>query len=1832
MKNLYAYVSVLAIVGFLFLNPNMQLWGQAAPPDFNSPAYEPAIENIVNHNDGFQTSTAVIEALTNPVAETPALQSGFRGDTIITNPVIAFIPYNQQSVTFKYIPTAAIDTVTVGIPINGVDWLSDPVVDLNDSTLTIAVSQNTGYTPNEATFDVTAEFSGGTSATCQATVLQGAAPEPFILVSPKYLAISGEGGITPPFTVNKFYVAEWEAVIDANWITIETQTPDTITFSVDPNISGEDQAATIFIQDSDNPDIRDSLTIFQFMNTAGYIFTDPQTSNVGPESGSITLDVHANIEWEYVPVENPGDMLTEVAGGQDTITFTIAGNTTTMSRKAIGRIKAVGANSPSDTFYIIQDAAYILLNPKEKLVPCEGETFVTDITRYNVDNIVADTSGFLWDVTFFDSDSLQIVVSANENSFPVSDTLIVYSATNSDIRDTLTIFQYACNQPYIVVSPKFQSLPYQGGTTGSYQISSSLVDVWEVYFETPPTWITETIIDGNELKFVANPNDSGTYQQVTFQVRSVSDHTIFDTAVIFLEAPPEPVLIASPRTQVISHTGNDSVDFRITYENITGWELDPDNTIPSWIVIDSAGGNLLSLDIVENATTASRESQLVILASNDVLIRDTVYIYQYSATEKYILAAPRERIIAATGIDSAGFNVTTANVENWLVDSAAFPQWIMLNHKNNSSFSLTINPNQEAGSLSATIKIYDSTDNSIYDSVHIFQYQGEEPVILVSPREQIAFQSGGETAPFSVETTGPVSWSVTLKPNWIQILEQGESILRVEVDPNPNLETRIGTIYVGDPDIPGVIDSVKIYQFSTLDAYLLAHPRLKSFGQAGTESTTFEITKANVLNWETAEELLPAWIQVNEDGGDILDLEILENPTNVTRHDSVFIVSDDNNGAADTILIYQFAASDTVLIASPRQQISAFGGETLDFEVTVQNAEAWKADPGTVPEWINVVSQGGSLLSLATQPNLTSSTRFTTINIFDTLNPDISDLVSVYQYAAPESYILAAPRSDTVQFFGDNLATFEITTFNLSGDLTVDENTVPAWITAAVNDNQLQLDVSPNPLSETRNTLIFLFDSGNTEIRDSIAIYQYAQPEQYILGAPREQRTGYEGGNLLYEITTANIENWIVDESTLPEWITGYEITPISLLIEVSENTSSETNSAAIRIFNPANPAVEDSVQVYQYSGLDYYILAEPREQQTANPADTLSFGITTVNLAAPWQTTFIAGAEYAEIISTGDTLLKVAVSENTDSTTHLIKIRLYSELHPSAADTVSIYQYSPFEPFIIIDPTYVLFRSGKDSLSIHTFSNMESYAILISPDEPQPPDTTWYQISKYSGSLNDSVKLSVSFNPESYKGRSSYLTFLSPDSSFVNYFHFQQRKNSFNFVSISGAITLNDGGETPLDSVAIIIDQDTLLTNQEGIFMKDNVNYGWVGVVKPEKTGYFFDPANRVFNNALEQDTVLNFTAIEIDPKIEFNIEGDSLSICPGEQVDLSSPEYPTISVTGTYGERSYKWFSTPEDPNLITDSTSTPAYQIFKPATTTTYYLVLYNNATSDTAHFTIKVNPLPANRDFEGPTEVCNNQAGAIYSVVDFEPGENFQWELSQNGSVIRNYSSNIATINWNTGPGTYTLILYTINSSGCHNTRSKTIVVSNDEAPAESTVTKKSGDNMLVCSTTNPEDFNFEWGWYEMANGNLGEKYIIPGKSEWYCRLPEDHIFDPIQYTYFVQITYKNSASCQTISFLNDNAPVQIPELSGKPFAIFPNPTSGSVWLRFNTNIEQQVIIQIRDTKGLLVAEDVLLPGLKKQIVSIETVKNLRKGIYLVELQVGDSRYNSKIVVQ
>ncbi len=1531
------------------------------------------------------------------------------------------------------------------------------------------------------------------------------------------------------------------------WITGSTvdSTSSEIAVNIQTNALPEPRSTPVRIQGIINTDtVEYTAYILQQAQQQQFILVLPQFLTLSPEAAlTIPIDITTiNVDgWTAIFTTNWISVDSASLTNQS-IRFDVAANNGNSSRTATIEIQDIENPDIAAQITLTQEASFLVLDPAQVLVPCEGANILVNISSLNVDSIVVDAGVFFGTVQIFSNDSLALTIPPNPDATARQASISVCSFDNPAICAELDVLQYSCNQAYIVISPAFHSVPYEGGLSPDYFINTSNVPTWEVIFDNAIPWITDTIFDGGNLRFQVAANSDAASRSATFKVRSTSNGAIVDSAVLFQAGAPMPVILASPRTQVVSHQGSDSVDFIITYQNIDSWTLD-NATLPPWITVDAAAGNLLSLDVMSNNSNITRNANIRIFSPATPQVRDSVFVVQYAAPEQDLVAAPRQQSLPWTASPSVAFAVTAVNVDHWLVDTTALPAWI-------------------------------------------------------------------------------------------NVAVSGDEVLMLDVEANLSASTRQAVISIFDSLQTEVRDSVSIYQFAQTEAYLIASPREKRLSRLGAEKTDFVISRANVENWETDVTTLPLWIEVLNEGNDTLSLKITENPSMQTRSASISIFATEDTTVRDSVFVFQYAANDTVLIAAPREVLlPAEGSPAVDFAITALYVDAWRVDEDMLADWIEVVSTSEDSLRISVSANDSPGTRSAMIQIYDTLNRNISDSLFIYQYATPQAYILISPRSDTSGFTGKTTS-FDITTVNISGDLFFDEALLPEWIEAEIVNNLLNVEINPNGNSATRETTIVVYEDNNPDIRDSVLVYQYALPGKYLLAAPREQSVGHEPGTALFDITAVGMDTWFVDTTTLPAWIPEYSMIGQSIMFSYQENLSLQTRSASIRIFadSMASP-VEDYVSIYQYSKLDYYLLAAPREQNTGPDADTLYFVVDTINVSS-WQAQIPGDdSSWIEILISGADTLALAIAENSETTTRQGSIALFSAVHPDAHDQVSVYQYSASEPYIALDRTFEVVPYSGDTIQVTLYSNVDSISISKGNQSP------WYEI--LGGNIISPVNntytfgLKISQNPEAYLARSAFLEINAlnlPDTLVSENFYFRQLINpNLNNILLSGFITTDSVG---LPAVDVIVGEDTVYSAQSGYFQR-SLPYGWVGAVTPLKADYYFEPPNYVFETSQKADNdTVNFNAFLINPTIAFNIENDTISICPGAAINRNSPEYPSFDISGTFGARSYWWFSNPPDPQLNTDTTETPAWQVFSPTVTTRYSLVLYNYGTADTSTFTLGVYPLPEARIISGPDKVCKNQAGLIYSVSEFLPGETFSWELWKDSLLLNTWQSNIAVIDFGSDAGSYELVLKTFNKYGCSSSRSMQIEMANTEAPPATTVNKKSGDNMLVCTDTDATRYHYSWGWYTINDaGMLDEAHIIPDRKDWFCRLPENHTFDPIKYKYFVQMTFADDSSCASLSFLNGNAPVKIDEANSQPFTVFPNPSSGQLYLRFAADFGGMSVRTILlNSAGQRIFSRVFDRGVSGQVLLIDNSDILEPGIYLLRTEIAGTFYNTKIVVQ
>ncbi|HLG35061.1 MAG TPA: PKD domain-containing protein [Bacteroidia bacterium] len=86
------------------------------------------------------------------------------------------------------------------------------------------------------------------------------------------------------------------------------------------------------------------------------------------------------------------------------------------------------------------------------------------------------------------------------------------------------------------------------------------------------------------------------------------------------------------------------------------------------------------------------------------------------------------------------------------------------------------------------------------------------------------------------------------------------------------------------------------------------------------------------------------------------------------------------------------------------------------------------------------------------------------------------------------------------------------------------------------------------------------------------------------------------------------------------------------------------------------------------------------------------------------------------------------------------------------------------------------------------------------------------------------------------------------------------------------------------------------------------------------------------------------------------------------------------------------------------------------------------------SDTAVIlNVVINPVPITPPITGPTLVCEGTLGSVYSVPP-TAGSTYNWSVAGNGNITFGQGTNSVTIDWGL-PGTATITVVEVNSSGC-----------------------------------------------------------------------------------------------------------------------------------------------------------------------------------------------------
>ena len=331
-----------------------------------------------------------------------------------------------------------------------------------------------------------------------------------------------------------------------------------------------------------------------------------------------------------------------------------------------------------------------------------------------------------------------------------------------------------------------------------------------------------------------------------------------------------------------------------------------------------------------------------------------------------------------------------------------------------------------------------------------------------------------------------------------------------------------------------------------------------------------------------------------------------------------------------------------------------------------------------------------------------------------------------------------------------------------------------------------------------------------------------------------------------------------------------------------------------------------------------------------------------------------------------------------------------------------------------------------------------------------------------------------------------------------------------------------------------------------------------------------------------LYSDTADVLVAAPLTPGI---ISAMSDEICSGESVLITTE----VAATGGLGEFNLEWlqedatgiptFSGQMSPNILVEGG--------------VFNIVGFQRATNECGSVnsdpvSIIVNPLPAAPSLNGNVNPCLGSTNQSYTLSSgWWLGLEYVWTV-QGGSITSGETGPNLLINWDTNPGIWGLqVELTFQETGCQSNYAFEVNHSEEFAPPMTEVYKKLGQEILI-SADSSDCAQYQWGAIDIASG---QELIFSGENSQYAILSP---LDTESYHYFVDVTYScdGFGNCPTRNFYIHEPFVFINENRSDAISVFPNPTSGQVWLE---GLQGSTQWKLYSLSGATLAQGTVEPG-------------------------------------
>lgn len=479
----------------------------------------------------------------------------------------------------------------------------------------------------------------------------------------------------------------------------------------------------------------------------------PTVVNAGSNSGSYTLNITSNTDWDIINIPSWVSLSQSSGNGNDTITVSYNANTAVDDRIATFTLQSgQGSRSVSLRINQAEFVETLSIDPTSKLVGSNTESYALNVnsnTGWNVESLVSwitvnpDTDGNGNEILGITIDNNASVIERSHTFIIVTDqrTKLAQHTVNQDgFTETLTINQSSRN----VSQP-----------AGSFTIDLDSNTNWSVISK--PSWVTVSPSSASgdrivTINYQTNSSVNSRSGVVTFRTgQDTVSKTLTINQAEFVET------LSVNKTVINAPTEAGSTTFQI----ISNTETDVSDT-KAWLSVspsNGTGNRTVTVSWGNNNFTSPR-SGIINISTGQNTLQETITVNQEAFVEP-IEVTPTSYTFGASG-NSNTFNVDT--VLGWTVSS--IPSWITASTtlgNGNGSFTLTAEPNLVNSTRSDIVVVTD--DNGNTENLSLSQAANTQ-TLSINPQTKVVTGSANS---YTINVTSNTSWTVTENVSWVSL-------------------------------------------------------------------------------------------------------------------------------------------------------------------------------------------------------------------------------------------------------------------------------------------------------------------------------------------------------------------------------------------------------------------------------------------------------------------------------------------------------------------------------------------------------------------------------------------------------------------------------------------------------------------------------------------------------------------------------------------------------------------------------------------------------------------------------------------------------------------------------------------------------------------------------------------------------------------------------------------------------------------------------------------------------------------------------------------------------